>query len=91
MHLDANFLFPCNVMVCRALLPRISIAFVAVKGSRTSRRVYPEPIDVTTCSRLRDKLREELTLAKVDHAQTCGGPFVGGWLGLLCAKQMLGN
>jgi hypothetical protein len=30
MHLDANFWLPCNVMVCRALLPRISIAFVVV-------------------------------------------------------------
>jgi hypothetical protein len=29
--------------------------------------LYPEAIDVTTYGRQRDKLREELTLAKIDH------------------------
>ena len=29
--------------------------------------LYSEAIDVTTYSRQRDKLREELTLAKIDH------------------------
>ncbi len=29
--------------------------------------LYSESIDLTSCSRQRDKLREELTLAKIEH------------------------
>jgi hypothetical protein len=34
MHLDANSRFLRNLMVCRALLPRISISFVVVNWVR---------------------------------------------------------
>ena len=32
--------------------------------------LYSESIDLTSYSRLRDKLREELTLAQIDHFST---------------------
>jgi hypothetical protein len=30
MHLDTNFWCPCNLLLCRSLLPRISILLVVV-------------------------------------------------------------
>ena len=56
MHLDANFWFPRNLMVCRALLPRISTSFVVanlVTHSLGHARAQPASISTTLPSRLR--------------------------------------